>query len=425
MNRNHLLVVLLIVLTVIAAAGWLRSPPVIEQEETPKPTIMNVSIGVIPGFDDSYDRYRFLANLAQGDINTYCADKNLPYRFSFNLSAPVTQTPQVLTYTKQFHEAGVNIVLGYEWSSHLCSGARVYGYNKTMVLMTPSATSSVYALRNNTMYHLCVLDFEPIETTLKAMSDRGVKAYLLLYPSDYGGMEYLASMISSKTGTPKFEENTTLTYSVEAPLDDVLDRGDKIIGDMIAKYGKEQTAVFWFKVPPQVYNVGAGEDPFLLAASSRSSLSSVTWYSYEDTPSPSTIENPSADIAAKLRLISVQQAPPVGLTYERVKSIWKNSTGFDLGYYTAVAYDGFWVLSLSVIEANSTKPMDIMRVLPSVAASYVGASGRCTLGDYGARMGADYDIRAYFEVEGRAVSLRCGSYDWENDSFTWDNILIR
>jgi hypothetical protein len=46
------------------------------------------------------------------------------------------------------------------------------------------------------------------------------------------------------------------------------------------------------------------------------------------------------------------------------------------------------------------------------------------MGDYSSRLGADYDISAYFEVEGRTLSLRCGSYDWEEDEFTWDESLI-
>jgi hypothetical protein len=94
------------------------------------------------------------------------------------------------------------MILGYVWSSHLCSGARVYGYNKTMVLMTPSARSPIYSLRNDTLYHLSVLEVDPIETTLKAMKDRGVKAYLLIYNPDYGSSESLVSHIRYTANHP-------------------------------------------------------------------------------------------------------------------------------------------------------------------------------------------------------------------------------
>jgi ABC-type branched-subunit amino acid transport system substrate-binding protein len=128
----------------------------------------------------------------------------------------------------------------------------------------------------------------------------------------------------------------------------------------------------------------------------------------------------------KLRLISLEMVFKPNPTYDRLNRIWTNSTIFPnpLGYYDVNIYDGLWVLSLSAIKANSTKPLDIMKVLPSVASDYVGATGRCTLNDTGARAGADYDIYAYFEVEGRTRNLLCGSYRWEESRFTWDNGLL-
>jgi len=129
---------------------------------------------------------------------------------------------------------------------------------------------------------------------------------------------------------------------------------------------------------------------------------------------------------SKLRLISLEMTLKPNPTYERLNRVWVNSTSSPspLGYLDANIYDGLWVLSLSAIRANSTKPLEIMKVLPSVASDYIGATGRCTLDDTGARAGADYDIYAYFEVEGRTRSLLCGGYRWEEGRFTWDNDLL-
>ena len=79
---------------------------------------------------------------------------------------------------------------------------------------------------------------------------------------------------------------------------------------------------------------------------------------------------------------------------------------------------------MSAIRTNSTEPLDIWRVLPSVASEYVGATGRCTLNEFGARVGADYRVYAYFMVDGKVKSLPCGSYSWESDRFTWDESLL-
>jgi ABC-type branched-subunit amino acid transport system substrate-binding protein len=390
--------------------------------EKTKPAIKNITIGVIPGYEETLPTYKLLTSLAQDDINKYCVERGLNFRFRFNLSDPIYQTEQALTYTKAFRAAGVDMILGYAWSSHLCSGARVYGYNKTMVLMTPSARSSIYSLRNDTLYHLCVLEVDPIETTLKAMRDRGVKAYLLIYNPNYGSSDSLVTLIQHTAKSPKFEENQTITYSYDTPINNFLSRADSALERMISIYGRSNTAVLWLSFPS---DVGPGGEQFLAEAANTTSLSSVNWYLYDDTSSRGAY-NGVSEVPSKLRLISLEMVLKPNPTYDRLNRIWVNSTNSHspLGYYDANIYDGLWILSLSAIRANSTKPLDIMKVLPSVASDYVGATGRCTLDDTGARAGADYDVYAYFEVEGRTRSLLCGSYRWGEGTFIWDNGLL-
>ncbi len=423
MSRNLTLfmVIVLLMITGITITAWMRTD---HKQKDVKPLIKNITIGVIPGNEASFSSYHFISTIAQDDINSYCNTKGLHYRFNFNLSPPVL-TPEILTQTKDYRTAGVNMILGYPWSSHLCSGARAYGYNKTMVLLTPSASSSVYALRNTTMYHLCVLEFEPIETTLKAMWDRGVRAYILL--CSYESSENLVSMIRGKTGTPHFDYNITMPYSIRSPLDKFMKEADEAVREMITKYGVEHTAVLWFRVDPMVYDKSPSEDPFLISVASQPNLSSVIWYTYEEGLRIQAIPKSNVgSTASKLKLFTVEQTPLINPTYNRINELWRDTMKLstDMGYYIAVAYDGFWVLSLSAIEANSTDPLNIFKVFPSVAANYTGASGRCTMGDYSSRLGADYNISAYFEVDDRIQSLQCGSYDWEKDVFTWNMNLI-
>jgi hypothetical protein len=196
---------------------------------------------------------------------------------------------QALTYTKAFRAAGVDMIIGYAWSSHLCSGARAYGYNKTMVLMTPSARSSIYSLRNDTLYHLCVLEVDPIETTLKAMKDSGVKAYLLIYNPEYGSSESLVSFMLYTVKSPKFEENRTMTYSDDILIDRFIGQADSALEEMIKIHGRNSTAVLWFSFP---YLLGG--ERFLAEAANTTSLSSVNWYLYDDTSSRGTYIGPDA-----------------------------------------------------------------------------------------------------------------------------------
>ncbi|MCX6655726.1 MAG: hypothetical protein NTY03_11515, partial [Candidatus Bathyarchaeota archaeon] len=225
--------------------------------------------------------------------------------------------------------------------------------------------------------------------------------------------------------SPKFEENQTMTIGSDVPIDSFIDRADNALEEMIGVYGNSSTAILWLSFPYVGGLGGPSKERFLAEAANTTSLSSVNWYIYDDTSSRGTY-NWMPEVPSKLRLISLEMALKPNPTYERLNRIWVNSTNSPspLGYYDANIYDGLWVLSLSAIRANSTKPLDIMKVLPSVASDYVGATGRCMLDDTGARAGADYDIYAYFEVEGRTRSLLCGGYYWEEGRFIWDNGLL-
>jgi hypothetical protein len=416
----------------------LKANEALQTKET-RPKTMNITIGVIPGYELS--RYAFLSRIAQEDINKYCVEKQLNYRFAFNLSAPVTNSPQALDYTKAFLAKGVTMILGYAWSSHLCSGARAFGYNDTMVLMTPSASGSMYSLRNDTLYHLCVLNTEPMETTLKAMKNRGVKAFLYLYNSGSGGDQYGIQywkpfVMYNQTLGYSLDYNQTLIYGVESLLDLTLKRAENKVVEMVSKYGASQTAILWLDNAPLLgYSEGYG-DKILAKVANYPNLSSVTWYSWAESVEQSAYINLENGAAAKLRLISPVYDQKTNPIYDRLNEQFKqseeakmiddygqSSQGQELHQSNCNIYDGLWVLSLSAIQTNSTTPSAIKKILPTIASNYVGATGRCTLDDTGARKGADYVFYAYFEVEGRILCLPCGSYGWEKDVFTWDEML--
>jgi hypothetical protein len=407
---------------------------------TTKPKIRNVTIGVIPGYSYSLPYYTFLTRLAEEDINKYCVEKGLDYQFRFNISDPVEQAPQALTYKKNFLSSGVKVILGFEWNSHFCSGARVYGYNKTMVLMSPSANYSGYSFANDTLYRLCTTDFKPLEITLRAMSDRGVKAIVAF--SVYGDVEYNYHGAIEKQllqlGIQHYATVTGTSLAQDSKILDMkrlLDKADTTVSEAIQKYGVNSTAVLFLPgdQPPDFSNPIENStqlEPSIRevveAAAERSSLSSVTWYGLQPLVNQYAYTEMPYGAAAKLKMIgSIESFSPTP-TYERVNDLWlaskeAQSHPNNLNTYEANIYDGLWVLSLSVIEANSTTPLTLMKVIPGVASGYVGATGRCTLDDNGDRLGADFDFYYYANVDGVTKSVRLGSYGWEANQFTWSD----
>jgi ABC-type branched-subunit amino acid transport system substrate-binding protein len=440
MSRGAVLAGASVLIALVAAVALAYGPtsgevvnPVAEE-----PKIRNVTIGVIPGTSSSLPTYTFLTRLAEEDINKYLVDEGLPYRFRFNITESVEQPEDALRYTKRFLSSGVKVVLGFAWSSHFCSWARVFGYNKTMVLMSPSAGYSGYALANDTLYRLCTTDFEPMNVTLRAMSDRGVKAVVAfsVYDNYEYNYHYLIERQLGPLGIEHYAAVASPSITQDFPVLDVeklLDRADSAVAEAIQEYGANSTAVLFLPGGVDPIFHWPSEDPNLIgssirevveAAANRSILSSVTWYGLEASANRSAYAEMPDGAAAKLKMISSVETFTPTPTFERVNALWLASEEVppslpSLHATTANIYDGLWVLSLSVVEANSTEPLPLMGVIPGVASGYVGATGRCTLDDAGDRLGADFDFYYYAEVDGVTKSVKLGSFGWEGDEFTW------
>jgi hypothetical protein len=277
------------------------------------------------------------------------------------------------------------------------------------------------------------------------MKSRGVEAFLLLYNSGSGGVENYISTI--KNMKPPIMHNQTLGYSldynqtlissIETLMEPTLNRAENKVTELISKYGVSKTAVFWLDNAPLLSYPEPYGDRVLAKAASYLNLSSVIWYSWGESANQVAYENLDNNIAANLRIISPVYNPKTTSTYDRLNELFKqseeaniidaygqSSLGQELGQSSCNIYDGFWILSLSAIQTNSTEPLAIKKVLPEIASNYVGATGRCTLDDTGARKGADYVFYAYFEVDDRTICLHCGDYSWEKDAFTWNEKLL-
>ncbi len=75
MNRSRLLKISILAVVLISAAAWATLSWKPQGEKAPKPSIGNVTIGVILGMDEiDTPTYAILACIAKEDINTYCEE---------------------------------------------------------------------------------------------------------------------------------------------------------------------------------------------------------------------------------------------------------------------------------------------------------------------------------------------------------------
>ncbi len=81
MNRLHLSAILAVALIIVLIARMsLPQSNDLDIDEV-KSAIRNVTIGVIPGYEGTLPAYKLLSSLAEDDINNYCVERGLNFRF--------------------------------------------------------------------------------------------------------------------------------------------------------------------------------------------------------------------------------------------------------------------------------------------------------------------------------------------------------
>ena len=90
------------------------------------------------------------------------------------------------------------------------------------------------------------------------------------------------------------------------------------------------------------------------------------------------------------------------------------------GYYSACSYDVGWILTSTILEAQSSDALDIIDLQAPTGYNRWGASGWNRLNADGDRYASNYQIWGYGEVDGSVSSIVYGLYDSTGDFVTWE-----
>ena len=91
-------------------------------------------IGVMSATDEELPEYVFLGDLALDDINRYCEMVNSSHRFEFVYMDASSSPALAVNNTQVYYENGVDVVVGYGWSSQLFSSSRAFSQNWVLIL---------------------------------------------------------------------------------------------------------------------------------------------------------------------------------------------------------------------------------------------------------------------------------------------------
>jgi len=364
-----------------------------------------VQIGVISPTDADLPKYVYMAELAEIDINSYCAESGFNISFNFLTFSANGMGASALEITQSLHNVGVDLVVGGGWSSQLCVMRSYVNDNEILVISPSSTNPQEHSLQNDYIYRLCTHDFMTGEIMAELCESLGLEGVLIIERGDswaegvgnWFTREYSGDVIGR------------VRYAAEiSTFNEVLDEAESLLIDEVS--GSEIG----------VFLIAFKESNDILAELIQyPKLSNVTWMGAEPmviTMNPVGMES----IITNIRFISPLIKPFPSDRLNEIAEDYQAEIDDVLDFYDASIYDSCMVLGHSAIAAESIDASVVREVLPGVAEDYVGLTGPCGLDVNGDRRVFQMGLHELC-VEPVLRWKLVGYYDSTNGSVSWED----
>ena len=380
-------------------------------------------IGVISSSDEGLETtVPLYQQIIKPDINAYVNKlPNHRFRpqpeFEFLIESAEGSADIHLQKVQDFHQQGVDLVIGGGWSSHAYV-SREYVNDNNMLLFSSSSTYPGLAIPDDNLYRMCPDDHQQAPAMAEMIWSRGVQAVIVIHRDDvYGNGLYdaLKNSYEGKGGVI----HARITYPPETQdFTNIMNDAENAAVNAVAEYGVEHVGVVMISFAEGRTIVGMADN--------YPTLYGLTWFGPESTGASERMLEENPQEACHLKLVSTLFAPEDSLKYREMSVRYKNHTGYDMRYYAACEIDVAWVIAMAILETQSSdaRPMDaadVIKVIPDVASRYFGYSGWCLLNDAGDRYESDYDIwgYGYDDETGDPAIKKYGVYDSMTGQVTW------
>ncbi|TFH13672.1 ABC transporter substrate-binding protein [Candidatus Bathyarchaeota archaeon] len=245
------------------------------------------------------------------------------------------------------------------------------------------------------------------------IKELGYKAFITI---NTGRRSFYPNLVEETAKALNYSYRTNLVeYDINSDdFDPYLKKAADYLNDTIRVYGVENVCVL---VEPLWIDV----DVFLDDADKYPILSSVTWFDYIGLSEEWVVENGLDQRLAEYGFTRLIMYPAetarADMFYQRYHEEVGELPTPSRVYDEAARYDACWLMALSVFQANSSEPEDVIAVLPNVCESYEGVLGNCTLNEYGDRVSTDYRVYTWENDDGEALFKYVGYYNSTINSF--------
>jgi len=309
-----------------------------------------IRIGVLISCESLTPVYEFLTGMALNDINEYCAESGYDCSFEFVYTCAEGTGGIALEHTQMYKATGIDLVVGYAWSSHICVTTS-YAEANEMVLLSPSSTSPTCAVKD-TVFRLCPHDFKQATPMVRMTRSLGVSDAVVIQRKDsYGDGLAESFMKGFEADGGRVIANIRFAIETKSPdFEPYLEEADAAIRGILEEHDPGNAAILL---------ICFSEDGQILEqASGHPALMGVRWFGSEEAVNSSGILETSRSIAVKVGMMSPIPSTADNSVYKRVNRAFVDEFNMSLGYYDANIYDCCWVMALSVLEAGSAAISD-------------------------------------------------------------------
>jgi branched-chain amino acid transport system substrate-binding protein len=371
-----------------------------------------IPIGVlltVTGDFSSYGvRAQATAKIAESEINNYTATLGLPVTFKFYYEDYETQPDVALTKVQSLYAQGVKIVIG-----GMTSGAMktIDSYVDTNHILVIDGTST--AARQSVAppgdYEVRVVPAAEAEgaALTAALLNKGYMNVAMVSSEDTYSLSIRDAFKSSFTAAGgNLVSDITYSYPGTSDFTVVLNTLEQAVAPLLS--AKTPVAVFanmWEDVAVMLNQANSRNSPLL----------SLTWFGPDTYSGDTVISKDAGPVATKVKLISVQLASPVTTRSQKLTAELMTQMGQAPDVYALATYDAAWIAALAILQAGRYDADAVKAALPTVAASYWGATGNTELNSAGDRVTMDMEFWAV--VQGQW--LRVATYSSVSKQVTW------
>jgi ABC-type branched-subunit amino acid transport system substrate-binding protein len=360
---------------------------------------------------------------AEYDVNKHFEDINSSSHFTLLMADSKTSPEESLVAIKKLHENGAKIVVGPSIGDTV-NTAKEYADANNIILISYSSTSPLLSIKGDNLFRLVPDDTNQGKIVAERMISDGIKVIVPIWRGGIYGNELYKSTkshfeklggeveegVNYKPYTGKFA--TSLHRINFLMWNQALEKLNAIVSDAVKKYGANSVGVYVISVDEIT--------PILIQSTLYEDLGKVRWYGSDKIAQNHQITKnvDSASFAMKVNLSNpLYSIDSESKKFHDLKEVLeKQLHEVSSITYSALAYDSYWIASLS-LDKNSTLNHDnnenitksFKEILVETAESFDGISGKIKLNKAGDRIGGNYD----FWIVAKDKDTQ--SYEWEKE----------